>query len=342
MPAWVNRAGRCVKGRRHLHNPFSRTEKPGGIYMKKGKELSTDRKGHKKHRNGKKEEMTAYLCLIPAFLGVTCISYLPTIAVFVLSLFQWNGVTTPEFVGVTNFVRIFTKDVYFWDSIKATIIYALITVAGSILYSLVIALFLNMKIIGRTFFRSVFFIPYLLPAIGVFTGWKWLYEMNYGLFNFINRMLGLPTKQFINSPREVLPSLALIAIWCSGNLIVIFLAGLQNVPRVYLEAAEVDGANAWQRFWNVTIPSITPIIFYNVLTALITNLQVVTPALALTDGGPQNGSMFMSYVIYMYAFVKNKMGYAAAYAAIFFVIVGIFTVILFATQKNSLFGEGDD
>ena len=294
------------------------------------------------HRVGKKEEITAYLCLIPAFLGLTLISYLPTIAVFVLSLFKWNGISDPKFIGIDNFTRIFTKDIYFTDSIKATIIYALLTVLGSILYSLILALFLNMNIKGRTLWRSIFFIPYLLPAIGVFTGWKWLYEINYRLFNFANRLLGLPPKEFLQSPTQVLPSLALIAIWCSGNLIVIFLAGLQGVPRVFLEAAEIDGANAWQRFINVTIPSISPIIFYNILTALITNLQVITPALALTNGGPQNGSMFMSYVIYMYAFKKNKMGYAAAYASIFFVFVGIFTIILFKTQKSNLFGEEDD
>lgn len=300
------------------------------------------KKNKQGHRVGKKEERTAYLCLIPAFLGLSLISYLPTIAVFVLSLFKWNGISNPKFIGLQNFARIFTKDIYFTDSIKATIIYALLTVIGSIIYSLVIALCLNMNIKGRTFWRSVFFIPYLLPAIGVFTGWKWLYEINYGLFNFANRLLGLPTKQFLQSPTQVLPSLALIAIWCSGNLIVIFLAGLQGVPRVFMEAAEIDGANAWQRFINVTIPSISPIIFYNVLTALITNLQVITPALALTDGGPQNGSMFMSYVIYMYAFQKNKMGYAAAYASIFFVFVGILTIILFTTQKSSLFGMEED
>ncbi len=309
-------------------------EKDRGVRMNKKHKVRTGRS-----KVSKSESITAYLCLIPAFLGLTFISYIPTIAVFVLSFFKWNGVKEPEFIGFENYVRIFTKDVYFFDSLKATLIFALFTVIGSILYSLVIAIFLNMKIIGRTFWRSVFFIPYLLPAIGVFTGWKWLYEVNYGLFNFINRMLGLPTAQYINSPSQVLPSLALIAIWCSGNLIVIFLAGLQNVPRVYIEAAEIDGANAIQRFWNVTIPSISPIIFYNLLTALITNLQVITPSLALTDGGPQNSSMFMSYVIYMYAFIKKKMGYASAYAAIFFVVVGIFTIILFATQKTALFGE---
>ncbi|SKC00575.1 multiple sugar transport system permease protein [Lachnospiraceae bacterium] len=289
--------------------------------------------------HGKKEERTAYLCLIPAFLGISFISYFPTIAVFVLSFFEYNGLSSPEFVGLSNFQRIFTKDIYLAESVKATLLYAFLAVVGSIVYSLFIALLLNMKIYGRTLFRSIFFIPYLLPAIGVFKGWQWLYEQNFGLFNFIFRMFGLKPHQFLDSPHEVIPSLVLIAVWCSGNLIVIFLAGLQNVPTVYREAAEVDGANSWQRFIHVTIPCIRPIIFYNVLTALITNLQVINPALALTDGGPGKKSMFMSYVIYLYGFQKNKLGYAAAYSVIFFVLVGIFTAILFKTQREAIFGE---
>lgn len=290
-------------------------------------------------RAGKREERTAYLCLIPAFLGVTFISYLPTLAVFILSLFDWNGLSNPDFVGLSNFQRIFTKDIYFAESIKATVLYAFLAVVGAVIYSLIIALLLNMNIKGRTFFRAIFFVPYLLPAIGVFKGWQWLFEGNFGLFNFVLRMLGLPKQRFLDSPTQVIPCLVLIAIWVSGNLIVIFLAGLQNVPTVYMEAAKIDGANAWQRFWNITIPSISPIIFYNVLTALITHLQVINPALALTNGGPGKKSMFMSYVIYMYGFQKNKIGYAAAYSVIFFIIVGIFTFILFKTQKSQFFGE---
>lgn len=178
----------------------------------------------------KKEERTAYLCLIPAFVGVTCISYIPTIAVFILSFFDWNGLSAPKFTGFTNYIRIFTKDIYFADSIKSTILYAFLAVVGSVIYSLFIAVLLNMNIKSRTLFRSIFFIPYLLPAIGVFKGWQWLYEGNYGLFNFVLRMMGLSPQRFLDSPSEVIPCLVLIAIWTSGNLIVIFLAGLQNVP----------------------------------------------------------------------------------------------------------------
>lgn len=288
----------------------------------------------------KKEARIAYLCLIPVFLGLSIISYIPTVSVFILSVFDWNGLTAPKFIGLANFEKIFTRDMYFYDSLRVTIVYAFIAVLWSLLYSLIIALLLNRKIPARPFWRAIFFIPYLLPAVGVFTAWRWLYDVNYGLINYGMRIFGLPPQQFLASKEQVLPALALIAVWCSGNLIVIFLAGLQNVPRVYVEAAQIDGANGWQSFWHITIPSISPIIFYNVLLALISNLQVINPALAITNGGPQNSSMFMSYIIYLYTFQKNKIGYGCAYAAIFFVVVGIATMILFKTSKSQFFGEG--
>lgn len=310
----------------------------GVLGMNNGGQIKSGR--HKPFlTNSRKEAITAYLCLIPAFLGLSMISYIPTLSAFVLSLFKWNGMTSPEFIGFDNYKEMFTIDIYFTDSLKATLVYAFLAVIGSMIYSLFIAILLNMNIPARPLWRSIFFVPYMLPAIGVYTTWRWLYELNYGLFNHINRMLGLPPVKYLESPKNVLPSLALIAVWCAGNLIVIFLAGLQNVPGVYQEAAEIDGANSWQRFWYITIPYMSPIIFYNLLMALIINLQVVTPALAITNGGPQNASMFMSYLIYRYAFTKYKIGYAAAYAAIFFVLVGIFTAILFATSKYWLFYE---
>lgn len=288
----------------------------------------------------KNQSLTAYLCLIPVFLGLSVISYIPTISVFVLSFFDWNGLKTPEFVGIDNYVRIFTRDMFFSESVYATIIFSVIAVVFSLLYSLLIALALNRRIPFRPLWRAVFFIPYILPAAGVYTAWRWLYEVNHGLLNYVIRLFGLPPQQFVESPQQVLMSLAIITMWCSGNLIVIFLAGLQNVPRVFLEAAEIDGANAWKKFWHITIPSISPIIFYNMLMALITNLQVINPALAMTNGGPQNKSMFMSYIIYMYGFQKNRLGYASAYAVIFFIMVGLATVVLFATSRTKFFSSG--
>jgi multiple sugar transport system permease protein len=265
--------------------------------------------------------------------------------VFGLSFFSWkgNGFTGFKFVGFNNYIRLLTTDPYFKQSVLVTIYYTFMAVIGSMIYSLIIALLLNRKIPARGFWRAIFYLPYLLPAVAVYLGWNWLYNINYGLFNFIlNRVFGLPRVGFINDAKLVAPSLALISVWLSGNLIVIFLAGLQNVPRTYLDAAEVDGANAWQRFWFITIPVMSPIIFYNLLMALITNLQVITPALALTKGGPGSSSRFVSYVMYQYAFENRKFGYAAAVSVMLFILIGVFTVILFATSKSWMFQQGGD
>lgn len=289
----------------------------------------------------KQEERTAYFCLIPAFIGLIFLTYGPLLAVLVLSLFKWKGISAPVFNGIDNYIRLFTVDPYFKDSIRVTMIFSVIAVAGSMIYSLVIAMLLNRKIPARGMFRVLFYLPYILPAAAVYIGWSWLYETNFGLFNYILKLVGIKNIMFLNDSSTVVPSLALIAVWLSGNLIVIFLAGLQNVPRVYHEAAQIDGANSWQRFCNITVPCMSPIIFYNLLMSLITNMQVVTPALALTNGGPGNSSMFMTYLMYKYAFKSNQMGYACAISFTFFIIIAIFTGIVFKTSKSWIFYEGD-
>jgi multiple sugar transport system permease protein len=304
--------------------------------------LKQDKKKQVHSLRSKKEERTAYLCLIPALIGLTFITYIPLIAVFILSFFNWKGLSAPKFIGVENYIQLFTMDPYFKDSITVTVIFSIITVIGGMIYSLVIAMLLNRKIPARGFFRVLFYLPYILPASAVYIGWSWLYETNFGLFNFILKSMGMNSIMFLSDSNAVVPSLALISIWLSGNLIVIFLAGLQGVPRVYHEAAQIDGANGWQRFINVTLPCMSPIIFYNLLMSLITNMQVVTPALALTNGGPGNSSMFMTYLMYKMAFQNNRMGYSCAISFVFFAIIAIFTVILFATSKGWIFYEGDN
>lgn len=289
-----------------------------------------------------RETRTAYLCLIPALIGLIFITYLPLLGVFGISFFKWKGVGEPVFNGIANYIRLFTTDPYFKDSIKVTVYFAVLAVVGSMIYSLVVAMLLNRKIPARGLFRAVFYLPYILPAVAVYIGWSWLYESNFGLFNYILSQIGINKVMFIADSKLVVPSLALIAVWLSGNLIVIFLAGLQNVPRVYHEAAEIDGANSWQRFWNVTMPCMTPIIFYNLLMSLITNMQVVTPALALTNGGPGNSSMFMTYLMYRYAFQSQQLGYACAISFVFFILIAIFTGLLFASSKSWIFYEGGD
>ncbi len=298
-----------------------------------------------------KEQRAAYLFLIPAFLGLIFITYLPLLAVFGISLTDLNvahfikGGTLPpiNYVGLDNFVEIFkSPSIDFLNSIKVTVLFALLAVFGSVIYSMIIALLLNRKIPARGFFRAVFYIPYILPATSIMISWWFLFKYDGGLINYILINLGFSKSYFLSSADTVLPSLALIAIWTSGNLIIIFLAGLQNVPRVYHEAAEIDGANAWQRFWHITIPCMTPIIFYNILMSLFINLQVVVPALAVTKGGPGKSSMFMTYLMYQIGFRGRELGKAAAIAFVFFIVAAILAFVLFATSKTWIFNEGGD
>ncbi|WP_256759987.1 carbohydrate ABC transporter permease [Cohnella sp. WQ 127256] len=288
------------------------------------------------------EASVAYICLIPAFFGLIFLTYLPLAGVLGISMTNWTGLKNPEFVGFSNYIKLFTTDPYIKDSIIATIYFAFLSVAGSMIYSLFIAMLLNRKIPARGFFRAVFYVPFVLPAVAIYVGWSWLYEANFGFFNYLLSKVGLNKILFIADSSYVVPSLSLIAVWLSGNLIVIFLAGLQNVPSIYHEAAEMDGASGWNRFWHITLPSMTPIIFYNLLLSLIANLQVVTPALALTNGGPGNSSRFMTYLMYDQAFVNYKLGYACATTFIIFAILAVFTVVLFKTSNRWIFSEGGD
>jgi multiple sugar transport system permease protein len=287
------------------------------------------------------ESRAALVFLMPAIVGLTVLTYGPLLAVFTMGFFNWRGALKPVFIGMGNFISLFTEDPYFFDAIKVTCYFSVFAVIGSVIYSLGVAMLLNRKIPARGFFRAVFYVPYVLPAVAVYIGWAWLYESNFGLFNYVLSLFNINKVLFIADPKLVVPSLVIIAVWLSGNLIVIFLAGLQNVPRIYHEAAEIDGANRFMRFIHITIPSMSPIIFYNLLMALVTNLQVVTPALALTKGGPGNSSMFLTYLMYRTAFMSGQLGYASAISFLFFIIIAIFTSILFVSSKEWVFYEGD-
>jgi multiple sugar transport system permease protein len=201
---------------------------------------------------------------------------------------------------------------------------------------------LNRNIPARGFFRALFYIPYILPATAVIISWWFLLRYDGGLINYILVSLGVSKSYFLSAANTAIPSLAMISVWTSGNLIVIFLAGLQNVPRVYHEAAEIDGANSLHRFRHITIPCMTPIIFYNLLMSLVINIQVIVPALAVTKGGPGNSTMFMTYLMYQVGFRGRELGKAGAIAFVFFIVAAILAFILFATSKTWIFYEGGD
>ncbi len=250
----------------------------------------------------------------------------------------------PIFVGLNNYIRLFTKDMFFWTSVKVTVLYSVLTVCISMVYSMTIAMLLNRKVPARGFFRAVFYVPYIIPAMAVYMSWGLLYNPDFGVLNAILVRYGLPKIAFLVDSKFIIPSLAVIAVWASGNLIVIFLAGLGNVPRVYHEAAEIDGASSWQRLIHITFPCMTPIIFYNLLMSLIANMQVVVPSLIYAGSNRTTYPeyTFMSFLMYRTGFINNDLSYASTISFIFFLIIGVFTLILFATSKSWLFYEGGD
>jgi multiple sugar transport system permease protein len=247
-------------------------------------------------------------------------------------------------VGLNNYIRMFTKDMFFWTSVRVTVEYAFLTVCISMLYSMTVAMLLNRKIPARGFFRAVFYVPYIIPAMAVYMIWALIYNPDFGIFNAILVSNGLTKMAFLVDSRYIIPSLAVIAVWGSGNLIVIFLAGLGNVPRVYHEAAEIDGANGWQRLIHITFPCMTPILFYNLLMSLIANMQVVVPSLIYAGSNRTTYPeyTFMSFLMYRTGFINNDLSYAGTISFVFFLIIGVFTLVLFATSKSWLFYEGGD
>jgi multiple sugar transport system permease protein len=297
-------------------------------------------------RAARQESRTAKIFLIPAFLGLSFMTYIPLTAVFVISLFEWQIPFAPEFAGLTNLINLLSPGSFFWDSVRVTIIYAFLAVLMGMIYSMSIALLLNRKIPGRVFFRTVFYLPFVIPVVSSMMIFGLIYSHG-GVINNIINMFGGNRIHFLLDNATIIPAIAIIAVWASGNTIVIKMAGLANVPRTYLESAEIDGANAWHRFWKITIPCMTPIIFYNLLMSLITHMQVVVPSLMLAAGGQAGATVipqsfrFVAYELYTTAFGRGGfLGRAGALSFALFVLIGIFTVILFVTSKKWLFYEG--
>lgn len=283
----------------------------------------------------------AYLFLAPAILGLVFYTFVPLLGVVGMSLTEWNGLKEPTFIGLGNFKEIFADDMFFSPSALSTVYFALFTVILGMIYAFAMALFLNMEIAGRNLFRSIFFLPYIVPSIGACIVWAWMFESNFGVINYGLNCLGLDKVKWLGDELTATPALGIMTIWSFGNFIVIFLAGLQNIPKSYLEAVEIDGGNVWHKFRNVTLPLLSPVIFFNVLMSIVANLQVFVPAMSITKGAPNGSTLYMVYYIYRTGFQSNRFGYASAVSLVFFAFIALVTAIVFATSRKRIFFEGE-
>ena len=213
-------------------------------------------------------------------------------------------------------------------------------VPANLIFAFMIALLLNRDIKCRAFFRSLFYLPCILPAVATSFVWLLLMNPDFGLFNTILEFLHLPKSQFFWGKGSVLPSIVFMGIWGTGSTQVIFLAGLQEIPQVYYEALEIDGGNSWDKFWNITLPMVSSTLFFNLVNGIIGALQVFSQAYIITEGGPNNASLFYVYNLWRQAFKYMDMGKASAMAWILFVVVMLLTVIVFKSSKKWVYYEG--
>jgi len=291
-------------------------------------------------RSRTRNSLAAYIFLLPALLGLLLYTFMPILGVIGMSLTEWNGLKAPTYIGLANFKEIFTEDMFFPTSVAATIYFAAFTTLVGTVYAFVVALLLNQKILGRGLFRSIFFLPFIVPSIGAAIVWAWMYEANFGVFNFVLQTIGLDKVHWLGDEATATPALGIMSIWGFGNFIVIYLAGLQGIPRTYLEAVEIDGGNAWHKFRNVTLPLLSPVILFNVLTSVVANLQVFVPAQAITRGAPNGSTLYMVYYIFRQGFQNNRFGYSSALSLVFFAFIALVTATIFGTSRKWMFYEG--
>jgi len=277
----------------------------------------------------------------PWLLGLLVFTLYPLASSFYFSLTRYDLIQAPVFIGLGNFVFMFTKDARFWTVIGNTIYYVAISVPLSVVVAFLIANLLNTKIAGRSIFRGIIYIPSIVPAVCTAMVWLLLLNIQYGAVNGILRALHLPAIPFLSNPDLSKPTLILIAAWACGGSVVIFLASLQDVPRSLYEAATVDGANAVQKFFNVTIPMCSPVILFNLIIGFIGAFQEFTLPWLLTAGGPAASTELYSLHLYRNAFQNLRMGYASALAWVLFIIMVVFTVILFRTSARWVYYGGE-
>jgi multiple sugar transport system permease protein len=289
----------------------------------------------------KKETLWGWILVSPLALGLTIWVAFPLGVAVSMSLFKWNMISEPAFIGLQNYAFMLAGDHLFWQAMKVTLVFTLASVPLQMLLAFAAALLLNSKVRGMGAFRTVYYLPALIPIMVSTALWMFLYNPQYGLFNLILDKLGLPTQQWLRDSGTVIPSLIIMSLWSIGNVVVIFLAGLQGIPKELEEACVIDGGNYWQRLRAVIVPQMSPIIFYNLVMGVIGGLQTFTQPYIMTNGGPSNSSLTLMLHLYKQAFAFSKMGYANALALVLLLMTIAVSLLVFRSSKSWVYYEGE-
>jgi len=292
-------------------------------------------------RRARREEVEFYLFISPWILGLIAFMLGPLVASFGLSFMRYDGYNPPSWVGLEQY-RTLIEDPLFWNALWVTFKYALLAVPLQIVLGLAIALILNEDIHGLAFWRTVYFTPSVVSGVAVAVLWGWVFNPEFGVINWALRTLfGIQGPLWLHSRQWAVPALVIMSLWGVGGTMVIYLAGLQGIPTQLYEAATIDGAGPFRQLINITLPMLTPVIFFMLIMGIIGSLQIFTPAYILTGGGPGNATLFYVFYLFRQGFLNSNMGYAAALSWVFFVIILALTLLVFRSSALWVYYEGE-
>lgn len=277
------------------------------------------------------------LFILPWLLGFCVLQAYPLVMSLYYSFTDFSILKEGTFIGLENYIELFTEDRYFRKSFALTFKYALMSVPMKLIMALIVAMILNMKLKGINLFRTVYYLPSIMGgSVAISILWRFMF-MQDGMLNKALEVLHLPAVNWLGDPDMALVTISLLVVWQFGSSMVLFLAGLKNVPTELYEAAEVDGANKWTQFWKITFPMLTPVVFFNLIMQIIHALQEFTSAFIITNGGPNHGTYLMGVKIYEDAFQNLKMGYASASSWVMFVTILVITLLVFRSSNAWVF-----
>lgn len=277
--------------------------------------------------------LEGYFFIAPFIIGLLAFTAFPMLYSIWLSFHRWNLISPPRFIGLDNFIRALTDETALY-SLYNSAYYTFFAVPLQIFISFLLALALTQPILLRDLYRAGFYLPIIVPIVAGAVVWQRVFHPEFGLLNEVLSWFGIPPKAWLVQPELAKPAFVFMSLWMIGRQMVIFIAGLGNIPRTFLEAASIDGAGPVRQLFSIIIPLMTPLIFYNTVIAIINSFQTFVPALIMTDGGPQNATLFAVLHIYRQAFQFFNIGYAAALAWELFVIIVGFTIAQFAIAQK--------
>ena len=276
----------------------------------------------------------------PWLIGFLAFTVYPIVASLYYSFTNYNILNfTPTWVGLDNYSDLFFKDNVFWGSLRVTLYYVVMLVVLATIFDIIIAMLLNMNVRGISIYRTVFYLPVMVPVVAATLTWVWILNPRHGLINGMLDRIGIDGPLWLASPRTALLSLVLVAVWGSGRAVLIYLAGLKDIPQHLYEAAEIDGANTWHKMRHVTLPLLTPQMLFNVITMTIFSMQSIAAPLIMTGGGPNKATLMYGLHLYRLAFERLRMGYASAMAWILFIVILLLTLVMFRTSQRHVHYE---